>query len=690
MKPFDQRNMNNVQRTGLCALLALILLFGTVPAAFASGNDWYDDYLAYESSQSGNYYASSDSALLGWQESYMLRSYINLYDMTKNTGWLDKFTLHADTVLGNADDSDGDGYLGWSTYRYSPNLTTNGTFASGASGDAALPAGWTRFQSTSATAYRSNGSGAYNTVASDAWGLVLKTNGTSWQKLYQSISYEPKTKYRVSFYGKTNGSAAKGRVYVHDRTANTILASVIFDNTSWQNFTVDFTAPAVSGHNLELWLAHADYTATGGIAYFDDVALNGWFPYIVHDGMIGVPIAEFIRLVDRSPTALSAYAAKAAAYRQFIENEIVPRWESSSYIGNTWVSATASAGYYKEPPNVDSFATTTALDPLPYNQFLAFAELLAIMHDVNGSSAYLDKAKKMGQYFKNSLTTVGSAYDWDYAGYTTRTEDTSHANVDLTPVTELFNKGQIFDGTDLGKFSATLTTKVWNGSLSSPKLHNYVDGTQGTLASDFLYTKDMSGWLKLAQFDPTAWTIGAGQYGSSPPSRFIEALVLSLIMKWDPVKLVNQGFELKSGGDATLPARWTRFQSTAATAYLDAANKASGGYGLTIVSNGASWQKAYQEWKQYKASTDYVVTFDAKTDGSAAGGKVWVVNETTGSTTAAYNFTNTAWQTHTFAFSSPANTTDEIRVYLGHNSYTTSGGKAYFDNVVIKQSGDAW
>ncbi|GAA3400902.1 hypothetical protein ACFFNY_15340 [Paenibacillus hodogayensis] len=545
-------------------------------------------------------------------------------------------------------------------------------------------------QSTSATANRSNASGAYNPDAADTWGLVLKTNGSSWQKLYQQVAYEPNTKYRVAFNGKTNGSAAQGRVYIHDRTSNTILGSVIFNNTAWQSYTFDFMAPSASGHTLELWLAHADYTVAGGTAYFDDISLNGWYPYIVHDGMIGVPLAEFIRLVDRNPTALSAYASKAAAYRDFIEQQLVPRWESSSYLGNTWVSASSTAGYYKEPPNVDSFATTTVLDPLPYNQYLAFAELLAIMHDVNGNASYLDKAKKMGQTFKNSLTTTGSAYKWDYAGYAARTEDTSHANVDLTAVTELFNKGYIYSGTDMNRFASTLTTKVWNQSSTAPKLHNYVDGTQGTLASDYMYTKDLSGWLKLAQFDPNVWAIGAEQYRSSPPVRFIEALVLSQIMKWDPVKLVNQGLELKSAQDATLPARWTRFQSTAATAYLDSANKASGSYGLTIVANGTSWQKVYQEWEKYKASTGYTVTFDAKTDGSAAGGKIWVVNETAGTTIAAYNFVNTAWQSHTFTFTAPANATDAVRIYLGHNSYTTSGGKAYFDNVVVKQTGDAW
>lgn len=680
---------SRIKRMITGSLLSAVLLVDAASMAFASGNEWHDDYVAFESANGGTYYTTDDSALLGWQESYMLQSYLNMYEMTRDTGWLDKFATHADTAVGNADDTDGDGYLGWSTYRYSPNLDANGTFATAVSGDATLPANWTRFQSTSTTAYRSNTSGAYN-PGSDTWGLVLKTNGTSWQKLYQPISYKPNTKYRLAFNGKTNGSAAQGRVYVHDRTTNTILASVIFNNTAWQNHTIDFMAPSAAGHNLEVWLAHVDYTTTGVVAYFDDISVNGWFPYIVHDGMMGVALAKFIRLVDRDPAGLAAYATEAGSYRSFIEDEMVPRWESSSYLGNSWINVSSAVGYYKEPPNVDSFATTTSLNPLPYNQFLAFAEMLSIVHDVNGNAAYLDKAQKMGQYFKNSLSTVGTAYDWDYAGYSARTEDTSHANVDLTAVTELFNKGIVYNGADMSKFASTLTTKVWNQSASAPKLHNYVDGTQGTVSSDFLYTKDMSGWMKLAQFDPAVWPIGAEQYRTSPPARFIEALILSEIMKWDPVKLVNQGFELKSTGDATLPARWTRFQSTPSTAYLDSANKASGSYGMTIVSNGTSWQKLYQPWDEYKPSTGYVLTFDAKTDGSAAGGKIWVVDETTGTTIASLNFTNTAWQTQTLSFTSPVNASDAVRIYLGHNSYTTSGGKAYFDNVVIKQSGDAW
>jgi hypothetical protein len=678
-----------VRRALLVALLAAVLFAGGSPA-LASGNPWYDKYIALESDIRDLYYDSNDSALLAWQESYLLRSYINLYQLTRDTDWLDLFTAHADTMLANADDFDGDGYLGWQTYRYSPNLMKNGTFATADAGDPTLPAQWTRFQATSATAYRSNAAGDYDPSGGDTWGLVLRTDGNSWQKLYQGLSYKPNTKYRIQFSARTNNTSANGRLYVHDRTTNTIIANLYFNNTSWKTYTLDFLAPSAPGHTLEIWLGHSSYQITGFVAYFDNISLNGWFPYLVHDGMIGVPLAEFVRLVDQNPSTLSSYPAKADTYRNFIENELVPKWENSSYLGNAWVNAGSSAGFYREPPNVDSFASATLLSPLPYNQYLAFAELLTIMYEVNGNAAYLDRATKMHMHFKNGLTTSGSAYVWRYAGYANTIEDTSHGNVDISAVIEMYNGGHVYTLADMDKFTDTLTTKVWNQSMTAPKLHNYVNGTKGNQTADYMYTTNMSGWIKLVQFDPLVWHLAAEQYRTYTPTKHYEALVLSEIMKWDPVKLVNQGFEFQSAADATLPLRWARFQATPATAYRDPANKTAGNYGVTIVGNGTKWQKLYQVWEQYEPSADYVLTFDGKTDGSPAGGKVWVLNETKGTTIAAYEFTNTDWETHALPFTAPANGTDVVKIYLGHKVYTVSGGKAHFDNVAIRKAGDAW
>ncbi|WJH36547.1 hypothetical protein N6H14_12785 [Paenibacillus sp. CC-CFT747] len=317
-------------------LSSLILLMGVSLPARASGNLWYDKYTALEQSIGGQYYTSPESGTLAWSESYILRSYLSLYQSTKNTAWLDKFTTHSDTILANANDNDGDGYLGWDTYSYSPLDVPNEGFETASATDSTLPDGWVRFQSTSATAYRSNAAGEYN---NDSWGLVLKTNGTSWQKLYQPFTgYEPNTHYVLRLYGKTNGSAAKGQAYVYDRTAGTILGSVTVDGTTWSFYSVEFTAPA-AGHTLELWLGHQSYNVTGGTAYFDNVKVSARYPYLVHDGMTTLPMAEFVRLVA-SDSSLSAYQTKAATYRSFIENEIVPRWESSSYIGNSWKEVT--------------------------------------------------------------------------------------------------------------------------------------------------------------------------------------------------------------------------------------------------------------------------------------------------------------------------------------------------------------
>lgn len=691
-------------------LATLCLPAPLVPAA--TGNPWFDDFENYYASKGDAYKDSPDAAVLAWQESLMLRSMLNLYDATKNPLWLDRFVDHMSYVLAKAVDTDGDGYRDWTTARYSPdhvripNVLTTGGFEVGASGDATLPLGWTRSGATSTTAFRTNTAGEFygpGTCPTSAWGLELVTDGSTTQRLSHVLAgpYEPNHTYQLSIYGKRGGTV-NGRASVVDVTTGTTLASIDATSTSWKNYRLDFTTP-VAGHTLELRLEHAATGPTGQSVFFDTVRVSGHFSYHVLDGMIGIPMANFVRLVKQNPSAFSTTIQTAANdYQDFLEDHVIARWQdASAYYGNTWVSVSASEGYYREPdPTVhDTFSTGESLDPLPYNQYFALIEVQNILYDVNANAAYLDKAEDGATYFANRLTTVTvgtppnatQVYDWYYAAFPgAKVEDASHANVDMEFISEMHRSGSVFTNADMLKFTGTLLEKLWNGSLTSPEQNNHVNGGQGDYCVNHLFSSIMYGWIPYAQFDPLAWTIAARQYAPVSVNDHSSALTLSQILRWDPVKLVNQGFELADAVDATLPARWSRFLSTSTTAYRDAANKASGDYGLTLVSNGSSWQKLVQPWPEYVASVSYTVTFDGKADGSGANGRVWIYNETTATTIASYNFTNTSWQTHAFTFTSPANTADVVKIQLGHLNYTVTNGKAHYDNVSIRPTSETW
>jgi hypothetical protein len=244
------------------------------------------------------------------------------------------------------------------------------------------------------------------------------------------------------------------------------------------------------------------------------------------------------------------------------------------------------------------------------------------------------------------------------------------------------------------KLTDTYTEKMWDQSLTDPKIHNLVDGTQGTACQDWLYTLDIHNWTRLARFDLNAWKIAAYQYDGLTPTRHNEALVLTEIMKWDPQKVANNGFEFTTSSDSTLPARWSRGAgSTSGTIYSDSVNKKSGNLGLTVASTTAtsSWQMLYQDWKNWYASTSYQISFDAKTDGGAAGGRFFIKDITANVVlgTGIIDFDNTTWQTRTMTFTSPSNAANQVRIYLENHSLNQNG-KAHFDNVIIKRTGDAW
>ncbi|MEJ7692764.1 carbohydrate binding domain-containing protein, partial [Daejeonella sp.] len=203
-------------------------------------------------------------------------------------------------------------------------------------------------------------------------------------------------------------------------------------------------------------------------------------------------------------------------------------------------------------------------------------------------------------------------------------------------------------------------------------------------------TKLLTGWTKLTQFNAIAWTIAAEQFRSIAPVGFNEAHTMTQLMAWDPVKVQNQGFELKFFADPTLPARWSRGGGSATQIRLTTAEKYSGAMSAEVISatGDGVWQMLYQDWKQWKPSTTYRVTFNVKTSG-VAGAKIFMYNTTTSSVVGtAQTYDSAAWSTQSFTFTTPA-AGPSLRLYLENHDLSTAG-TAYFDNVVIKIDGEAW
>lgn len=691
--------MWKINQWKLFAVVGLACAGGSFRTLAATGNPWFDLFDAYNDNRGGSYVGWSDAAILAWQESYILRAYLNMYELTGDTDWLDDFVTHADTVLGHAADADGDGYLDWTTGQYSPDDVVNGGFETADAGDATLPDGWTRNGSTASTVFLTNANDEFfsgGTCSTNGWGLEVTTNAGTLQRIYQVIaSYEVGQLYALSVRArKDSGASVNGRVFVYDRTDNAVLANLEIDRTYWRYYVDSFTMPA-AGHTVEVWITHYSDSPSGQTVWFDEARVAPQYAYQVLDGMIGIPLARFVRLVDQNPGSLSAYQTDADGYQTFLEDEVVAKWsDSGSTYGDTWYDVSGTKGYYREPTSFDTFSTGITLDPLPHNQYGALLNLQNILYDVNGDSDYLDRVEAGAAYFEDALTLeTNGSYTWDYSDLSgSKVEDTSHGNIDLEWIRDLYLAGTVYDASDMVAFTSTLVDNLWDTSGSTPALHNHVDGTAGGYCNDGRFSKYMWGWMPLAQFDEQVWTIASAQYDGLTYDELSAtfALTLTEIMKWDPVKLVNQGFEYISATDSTLPARWNRLLSSSTTAYLDASNASSGAYGLTLVSNGSQWQKLEQPWGAYVASETYRVTFDGMVDGGGADGRVWIYNADTSTTVAAYNFDNTTWQSHTFTFVAPSTAGQDLRIHLGHQDYTVAGSETSFDNVSIRVDGDTW
>jgi uncharacterized protein YraI len=136
------------------------------------------------------------------------------------------------------------------------------------SSDSTLPEGWSRYQSSSNTAYLDD----YNAFTGEC-GVRIKTDSSLWQVIEKSFTYTPGAAYKITFMGKTN-NVVGGYVDIYDSTDSNQLGNCSFYNTDWEQKTINFTAPANSGNTVKIRLYSTSHTVSGGEVYYDNIDLR--------------------------------------------------------------------------------------------------------------------------------------------------------------------------------------------------------------------------------------------------------------------------------------------------------------------------------------------------------------------------------------------------------------------------------
>ena len=194
---------------------------------------------------------------------------------------------------------------------------------------------------------------------------------------------------------------------------------------------------------------------------------------VVHDGMIGVPLAEYVKLTKDKAHIDSKLAKVAQESLETLRHLVELHSEE-------WVEHDADIlalteeeeGYYIFPKGSPVRYDGTNL---PFNQQNRFGTLLISLYEIDDESQYLDKALKLGRVFRRHLIPDNEGYKWHYwwgkastgwdegEGISTNTpsydghkgfDARGYATLELEFVTKLAQYG-VFDDEDMRKFVNT-------------------------------------------------------------------------------------------------------------------------------------------------------------------------------------------------------------------------------------------
>ena len=254
--------------------------------------------------------------------------------------------------------------------------------------------------------------------------------------------------------------------------------------------------------------------ADGFLGWGTDRYSGQYDEYMVHDGHICTPIAEFAAVVFADRGLYEAFGNDATRFVRFIENHIASKWL------NVWDRRRHAAQEFAWGETVRNWG---GLDFLPHNQYAAFGALLLFLDDVArdpryvsvtaaaAQTMYRQKAVEMGEYFRAHLESLPGtdAYAWKYHD-TCGAEDTSHTNLELEFVWWLHERGLVFSDGDMDRFARTFTNVMWNGDTADPRVNASTDGK-----GDWTGGKTTWGWALFSRRQPTLWHVLARTFLSN-------------------------------------------------------------------------------------------------------------------------------------------------------------------------------
>lgn len=455
-------------------LLTLLAPVITAPPTAAEALAWYGravpeailEYQSWDLTHRGGK-GDSDSRTsgdLGWGESTFLRNYVSCYRVTGDPYWLDKFIDHFDRMLANQHDRNGDGFLAWDSIRYSVGIVKV-VSSSGADGLELTPA--TRRVDVTSGGERITG----------------------------------------HHYAVTFPTADTVRVLDLDRKDMVIADTpypgfLVLDPCGGKTYPGEAEAKAAQAYGYLVLKGPGRAQAQFRV----ETVAPEWIEFVVHDGMVTYPMAQFCELVLGDASLPARYGDAARRYLGWFEQQIHRKW------AKYWLQVDATAGAYTFTASVTERYPNYLL---PHNQYLALARAYLVLQAIEAvpqplRGDYRTKAVAMLTYFRRYLRPAldGRAYVWNYwdppAGQDLRrhVEDYSHATIDVGAVIEAAQRGLVFTADDVVKLARTYTDVMSGGDPESDKVTPRVDGTGN--ATNRAWWE----WIRTGLYDTAAFRKG--------------------------------------------------------------------------------------------------------------------------------------------------------------------------------------